>query len=228
MKWRVAALFLLCAPLCACDAASPRLADSAPISWNGEKRLVLATPDIELSELTAGGVNAPRADWTGTAITLTRQNIATTLAARGVSVVEADTAADARESQIVKLNSAVGQAILLHLYYSPIKLPQKGDALDWTLGPGVKTLRDRYHGDYALFVHLRDSYSSTGRQALMGVSALLLIPVPGGFQSGFASLVDLRTGKIVWFNRVLSINGDLRNPDDARDTVGELLQGLPL
>jgi hypothetical protein len=57
---------------------------------------------------------------------------------------------------------------------------------------------------------------------------LLLIPVPGGFQSGFASLVDLRTGKIVWFNRVLSVDGDLRNPDDARDTVGELLQGLPL
>jgi hypothetical protein len=107
-------------------------------------------------------------------------------------------------------------------------LPQKGEALDWTLGPGVKLLRDKYHGDYALFVHLRDSYSSTGRQALIGVAALLLVPVPGGFQSGFASLVDLRSGKVVWFNRLLSVNGDLRNKDDARDTVGELLKGLPL
>jgi len=225
---RFIALFLLYLPLCACDAASPRLADSTTISWSGDRRVVLATPDIELSELTAGGVNAPRADWTEEAITLTRKDIADTLAARGVSVVEADTVADARESQLVKLNSAVGQAILLHLYYSPIKLPQKGDALDWTLGPGVKTLRDHYRSDYALFIHVRDSYSSIGRQALMGVSALLLIPVPGGFQSGFASLVDLRTGHIVWFNRVLSVNGDLRNADDARDTVGELLQGLPL
>lgn len=228
MKPRFIALFLLCLPLCACDAASPRLAESATVSWSGEKRVVLATPDIELSELTAGGVDAPRADWTGSAIALTRKDIADTLAARGVRVVEADTGANARESQIVKLNSAVGQAILLHLYYSPIKLPEKGDALDWTLGPGVKVLRDKYQGDYALFIHIRDSYSSTGRQALMGVSALLLIPVPGGLQSGFASLVDLRTGRIVWFNRVLSVNGDLRNADDARDTVGELLQGLPL
>jgi hypothetical protein len=228
MELRVITLLLLCVPLCACDAASPRLADSATISWSGEKRVVLATPDIELSELTAGGVNAPRADWTGDAINLTRKDVTDTLAARGVSVIEADTGANARENQIVKLNSAVGQAILLHLYYSPIKLPQKGDALDWTLGPGVNVLRDKYRGDYALFIHLRDSYSSTGRQALMGVSALLLIPVPGGFQSGFASLVDLRTGQIVWFNRVLSVNGDMRNPDDARDTVGELLQGLPL
>jgi hypothetical protein len=228
MELRVITLLLLCVPLCACDAASPRLADSATISWSGEKRIVLATPDIELSELTAGGVNAPRADWTGDAINLTRKDVTDTLAARGVSVIEADTGANARESQIVKLNSAVGQAILLHLYYSPIKLPQKGDALDWTLGPGVNVLRDKYGGDYALFIHVRDSYSSTGRQALIGVSALLLIPVPGGFQSGFASLVDLRTGQIVWFNRVLSVNGDMRNPDDARDTVGELLQGLPL
>jgi hypothetical protein len=228
MELRVIALILLCVPLCACDAASPRLAESTTISWSGEKRVVLATPDIELSELTAGGVDAPRADWTGSAIDFARKDVAEVLAARGVGVVAADTSTDPRENQIVKLNSAVGQAILLHLYYSPIKLPEKGDALDWTLGPGVQALRDKYRGDYALFIHVRDSYSSAGRQALMGVSALLLIPVPGGFQSGFASLVDLRTGRIVWFNRLLSVNGDMRNPDDARDTVGELLQGLPL
>ena len=66
---RFIALLLLCAPLCACDAASPRLADSAPVSWtDSSKRVVLATPDIELSELTAGGANAPRADWTASAI----------------------------------------------------------------------------------------------------------------------------------------------------------------
>jgi hypothetical protein len=229
MGRRFFALAFLCAPLCACDAASPRLADSAPIAWNGaSKTIVLVTPDIELSELTAGGAEAPRADWTRSAIDLTRQEIAGTLGARGIRIAEANTSTSPRESQIVKLNSAVGQAILLHLYYSPIKLPDKGAALDWTLGPGVGVLRDTYHGDYALFVHLRDSYSSTGRQALMGVAALLLVPVPGGFQSGFASLVDLRTGRIVWFNRLLSVNGDLRNPSDARDTVGELLKGLPL
>lgn len=229
MGRRIIALAFLCAPLCACDAASPRLAESAPIAWSGTARtIVLATPDIELSELTAGGAEAPRADWTKSAIELTRKEITATLGARGVKIAEADTGASARESQIVKLNSAVGQAILLHLYYSPIKLPDKGGALDWTLGPGTAVLRDRYHGDYALFVHVRDTYSSTGRQALMGVAALLLVPVPGGFQSGFASLVDLRTGRIVWFNRLLSVNGDLRNPNDARDTVGELLKGLPL
>ncbi len=223
------ALLFLCVPLCACDAASPRLATTTAITWSGPaKRILLVTPDIELSELTAGGAKAPRADWTGTAIDLTRRTIRGTLETRGVTLAETDTTAGAHESQLVKLNSAVGNAILLHLYYSPIKLPQKGDALDWTLGPGASLLRDKYTSDYALFVHVRDTYSSRGRQALMGAAALLLVPVPGGFQSGFASLVDLRTGQIVWFNRLLSVNGDLRSESDARDTVGELLKGLPL
>ena len=68
------ALLVLCAPLCACDAASPRLAESAPITWSAAgKAIVLVTPDIELSELTAGGAEAPRADWTGSATDLTRK-----------------------------------------------------------------------------------------------------------------------------------------------------------
>lgn len=226
---RFIALVFLCAPLWGCDAASPRLAATVPITWSDSaKRVVLVTPDIELSELTAGGAEAPRADWTQKAVSLSTDAIRARLAAQGVGVVMADTAADPRENQLVKLGSAVGDAILIHLYYSPIKLPQKGDALDWTLGPGVKILRERYKGDYALLLHVRDTYSSTGRQALMGVAAFLLVPVPGGLQSGFAALVDLRTGKIVWFNRLLSVDGDMRNPDDARDTVGELLKGLPL
>ena len=90
MGRRIIALAFLCAPLCACDAASPRLADSAPIAWNGPaKTIVLATPDIELSELTAGGAEAPRADWTKSAIELTRKEITATLGARGVKIAEA-------------------------------------------------------------------------------------------------------------------------------------------
>ena len=85
MKLRLIALCLLCAPLYACDAASPRLADSATISWSGEKRVVLATPDIELSELTAGGVNAPRADWTEGAIAFTAKDVKDILAACALS-----------------------------------------------------------------------------------------------------------------------------------------------
>ena len=48
-----------------------------------------------------------------------------------------------------------------------------------------------------------------------------------GFEGGFASLIDLKTGEIVWFNRVLAGSGELREPDGARTAVARLFEGIP-
>jgi hypothetical protein len=45
-------------------------------------------------------------------------------------------------------------------------------------------------------------------------------------QIGYASLLDLDTGEVVWLNRVSEGCSDLRNPDDLRDTLQLLLSGL--
>jgi hypothetical protein len=47
-------------------------------------------------------------------------------------------------------------------------------------------------------------------------------------QQGFASLVDLETGDIVWFNRLFSTTGDLREAGAARESVERLLEGCPV
>ncbi len=52
--------------------------------------------------------------------------------------------------------------------------------------------------------------------------------MPGGQQVGFASLVDLETGDIVWFNRLVSGVGDLRTAEPARAAVDDLLADFPL
>jgi hypothetical protein len=56
---------------------------------------------------------------------------------------------------------------------------------------------------------------------------MLGIGIQGGSQAAFISLVDLRTGNIVWFNRLGSTNGDLTDAP-ARDVVNNLLEGIPL
>ena len=136
--------------------------------------------------------------------------------------------ASAREVQLVKLYDAVGGAILTHLYNDQLQLPNKGDALDWTLGPGAGELRDRYGADYAFFVLLRDSYSSPGRRTAQILGALVGAGISGGIQVGVASLVDLRTGNIVWFNRLISTTGDLRTEAPATTAVNQLLKDIPL
>jgi hypothetical protein len=46
-------------------------------------------------------------------------------------------------------------------------------------------------------------------------------------EAAFASLVDLRTGDILWFNHLRVVRGDLRDIGGARQLAGELLSGLP-
>jgi hypothetical protein len=107
------------------------------------------------------------------------------------------------------------------------RLPTKDGKFDWSLGAGVGHFRERTGADYALFVFLRDSYASPGRVALIVGAALLGVGIPGGQQYGFASLVDLRTGDIIWFNRLIDPGGDLRTPEPARKAIKTLLTDLP-
>jgi hypothetical protein len=75
---------------------------------------------------------------------------------------------------------------------------------------------------------MRDSFSSGGRVALQLMAALIGIGIPGGQQLGFASLVDLRTGDVVWFNRLASTVGDLRKEESAHTAIENLLSEIPL
>jgi len=63
---------------------------------------------------------------------------------------------------------------------------------------------------------------------MMVGAALFGVAVQGGTRVGFASLVDLRTGNIVWFNRIANATGDLTTEEPATRTMDTLLEGLPL
>ena len=206
--------------------------ESAEARPSGTARVLLLEPDIELSELTAGGLLVPNAAWTDAG----RRHVDTALkelmAESNAEIVHYepldDLTAEHPQAQLIKLHGAVGLTILFHQYNQAFALPTKKDKFDWTLGPAVQVLRQEYDADYALFVYLRDSFATSGRVALIIVGAIFGVGVPGGVQVGFASLVDLETGDIVWFNRLVSEVGDLRERDSARDATENLLDDLPL
>ena len=83
--------------------------------------------------------------------------------------------------------------------------------------------------DYALFLHAEDSFASTGRVALqvLGIAGCFVgfcAPnMGGGSQFAYASLVNLRTGEVVWFNVLQSRIGDIRTPEGAAVMVERLL-----
>jgi hypothetical protein len=230
---RLAALALAALALAGC-ATTTALTRSPGALAAGQSRVLLMPPDVELSELTAGGLLEPKAEWTARAqanVTAAIQAVLETRKARLVPYrkVEGDGSRAHQHAQLVKLHDAVGGAILLHKYGPPpFQLPTKDKTFDWTLGAGAAALRASHDADYALFVFFRDSYASSGRVALIVGAALLGVGVPAGQQMGFASLVELTSGDIVWFNRLVDPAGDLRTLEPTRKAVDRLLAELPL
>ena len=58
--------------------------------------------------------------------------------------------------------------------------------------------------------------------------ALLGIGLAGGVQVGYASLVDLKTGQIAWFNRLIRASGDMREQEPAKLSIDLLLANFPV
>ena len=233
---RLAAVFIFLSVMImtsGCATTSHKAAADLSLRESTE-RILLMPMDIELSELTAGGVLEPNATWTADANRYVHDAISEKIASqRRVQVVDLNIMAeqmDAEErnlqTQLIKLHEAVGQTILLHKYMAPFKLPNKS-GLDWTLGEKARFLKEKFGADYALFIYLRDSYASAGRVGVIIVAAAFGVGVPGGQQVGFASLVDLNTGQVVWFNRLMRTVGDLRNREDAASSIDELLVDFP-
>ena len=207
-------------------------ANGQPVRISGS--VVMIEPDIELSEVLAGGVEEPRREWSDRARRLYPEEVHHRLVAGGVQQlpdydVPDNLAPETRLGQILRLNEAVSMSILAYTSPGNQLATKPHHSLDWTLGPGAQELRKVTGADYALFTYIRDSYTSTGRKALR-IAALLLLggDIGGGRQIGVTTLVDLRTGQVVWFNFLAAQTGDLRDENGARETAEDMLRGFPL
>lgn len=222
---RVLAALAACLALAGCTTTSTQLAfKDAPKPPPGA-RIILLQPDVHLALLTASGLQDPRADWSQQGEDNLAAEMSTSLTARAhqFRTVDPETAMEGRTGQLLRLNEAVTQSIPYGF------LPTKKGSFDWTLGEGAQALGAAYQADYALFVTARGTYASGGRVVAMIGLAALGVSVPLGNQYAMASLVDLKTGRIVWYNTALAgPNADMRQPAGAKILVTAMLKDAPL
>ena len=211
----------------------------------GDYKLLVMRPDVSVGSVTTGGLVEPRADWTETARSKLLAAIRGQQAARGgnVLIMEKRNSLPGVDPEAIaeleRLHYAVGSSIALHKYSGAYLPTKRGKGLDWTLGEDAVTLGRRTGYDYALFLHAEDSFASTGRVALQvlgiaGCAVGFCAPNIGGAgQFAYASLVDLRTGEVVWFNvlqagsQVAGIKmGDIRTDEGAAQMVDRLLDRM--
>lgn len=198
----------------------------------GTARIIVLRPSIKVGAQSTAGLFEPNADWTAQA----RENIGAALAQAQNSLgntvrdyVEPVNADPAMLSEYQALFDAVAQSVIEYQFFPGNRLPTKkrDGQFEWGLGAEIARLPGLADADYALFVTTEDHFGSTGRKVLQIFAALARVPVTAGLHKGFAGLVDLRTGELVWLNADMQMGGDVREADGAQKRVRQLLEGFP-
>jgi hypothetical protein len=209
---------------------------------SGDYKLLVLRPDVTVGSLTTGGMVEPRADWTDQARSSIIDALRAQQATRGGNLTilehrnQLPGVSEQELADVERLNFAVDQAIVEHKYLGDYLPTKRGKGLDWTLGVDAVRLGQKTGYNYALFLHAEDAVASKGRVALgvLGLAGCFIgfcAPNVGGQQQlDYASLVDLKTGEVVWFNVVSAGSeipgikfGDLRTPQGAAQMVERLL-----
>jgi hypothetical protein len=208
----------------------------------GDYKLLVLRPDVQVSSITTGGLPERRADWTEQA----RTNVIAALRAQQADRGGKTLIMERRDSlpgvsaeevaELERLNAAVSQSVALHKYLGYNLPTKRRRGLEYTLGQEAIEFGRKTGYDYALFMHAEDSFASGGRVALqvLGIAGCFIgfcAPNIGGAgQFAYASLVDLRTGEVVWFNvlqagsQIAGIKmGDIRSPEGSAQLVDRLL-----
>lgn len=206
-----------------------------------EVKVVVFRPDVHVGSLRVSGLDEPNADWTEAA----RKNIQAAMEAAGearaanMHFLPDYEGADAELlDQYRGLFEVTAATMVQHVTLGdrlPTKLAPstnpkapKRYRLDWTLGEQASRLKAVTGGDYALFFFTHDAYGDGGRKvAQLLMAGLFGAYIPAGVHIGYAGLVDLSNGNIVWFNTNLAIGGDPRDAEGANKRVAQLLQGFP-
>jgi hypothetical protein len=240
-KSAIAAAVALGVTLSAC-VQTRQFADLQFTPPQGDYKLLVLRPDVSVGSVTTGGITEPRADWTEQARTNIIAALKSQQAARGGKMLVAERRSEvpgadqASVAEIERLNYVVDESIVLHKYFGAYLPTKSRKGLDYTLGQEAVDFGRKTGFDYMLFLHAEDSFASKGRIALqvLGIAGCVIgfcAPnIGGGGQLAYASLVDLHTGEVVWFNvlmtgtQVAGINmGDMRTPEGAAQMVERLL-----
>jgi len=199
---------------------------------SGTARIVLMRPSIKVGAQSTGGMFEPNADWTAQA----RDNIGHALAAaqatlgNSVAPYDESMAGDpAALNQYRNLFSSLAGSVIEYQFFRGNRLPSKGrkGEFDWSIGSEIASLPGLRDADYILFITTEDHYGSTGRKILQVAALLGGVSVTSGVHKGYAGLIEVKTGQLVWLNADRQMGGDVRTPEGAVKRVAQLLEGFP-
>jgi hypothetical protein len=197
------------------------------------KKVVLLEPEVVVREISAGGIIEKMPDATKKAVVNMQTALTSHLAKRNefqlvekpVLSAEEETLMDDYAATLYQLGTTAFQKARL-----PGAWSVKAKEFDYTVGPGLKFLKEKTGADAALLMVGEDFVSSGGRKAMMIFAAIATqgrVIVGGGASAVFFALIDLESGNLTWLNADLSGTKDLADPKASNDMVVAALQPYP-
>ena len=239
-SFRLTVALFAAALLAAC--AAPRTSVNQSVGKDPAKplpgRILLVTPDIQVHEISAGGVVEKVDAWSKEASGHAVQAIESTVQSKSLfELVQSPQLSDADNvllEQYTALYALVAGSAYgaSHSQYTAWR--ERAAQFDYTLGPGLTAFSQRNKVDAAVFLVGTDYISTAGRKAAMAfgviVAALAGVAIVPGSQPAFLSVgvVDMKTGDLLWFKSdIRSGSANLRDADTVKSLMDSLFDHYP-
>lgn len=196
------------------------------------KKVVVLPANIELYEVTAGGVSEEVPEWSAEA----SRNV---LKALSETIKTEKSLSEVNFPRLPPPKSAVvDEHIALYKLVADTAastdLDHKVRRFDFSIGPGLAALQRDTGADAAIMVYGRDYISTAGRKAK---AVLGNLPIVGAFTGPPPALgrswigigvIDLRTGDLLWLNsETRGSTSNLRDATDAKDIIRSIFDWYP-
>jgi hypothetical protein len=193
----------------------------------------LVRPDIDICELTAGGVRELRDDWCEIGETCVLKAMVENLSGKEIKIKTLEVGKDIEKEveDIQPLYRAVSLSIQLHTY-GPYLFPEKKKNFEYSIGP-IDGILQKFGADALIFVYGIDEISTAGRKALKAASVVVgaftgVVVMPRSGMTILSVALVEAPGTILWYCIKSSQGGyDLRKPKSASDLVENVLRDFP-
>lgn len=195
------------------------------------KKVVVLPVDIEVVEVSAGGVEEKVPDWSKEASQSVFKALSAAIGKQGLKETAAPHFSGASAANV---DEHLALYKLVVNTASRLGWKHKIRRFDYSIGPGLRDIAAQAGVDAAIMVYGRDYVSTAGRKARAVAGNIPIVniftgPAPElGHSYIHVGVVDLRTGDLLWMNshfRKGSTN--LRDPGDAAKMVNTIFEWYP-
>lgn len=201
------------------------------------KQIVLLPVDIDIYELSLGGVKEEVPEWSDTAernihsaLLFSKDEKSSGAVHRAVNSSDlTEEEQDILDEHLALFSSVAGSAIWATSELNPA-WNFKQEHFDYTIGDGLRFLKTKYDIDAGLFIIGEETISTSGRQAAAVLGAILLgAYIPTGNSILIGGLVDFNTGNLLWMDyKVAGGTINLKDLESCKEFVSKLVDGYPV